>query len=468
MITAETVNGIVRFQANGLPVVSLYCHVDPGASQREVRARVDSLLDQIRPLAKDRALDHRYRLSVRADIERIKDALGSERRPSGTIAIFCCSGRDLYEEITLPRRVREQVMVDATASARPMLAVLGEYYRSCVLVVNREDAPVWEMYQDEMREVETVTDPLRKAGNTGTRAEDRIQNRVDEQSKRHFRRVTQVIDQLLHTDGYDVLVIGGHEYELGEFFRLLPHELRGRVAGTFSADPAATPVAEIRRSAQGVVQRYQREQDQRLVDQVLELAAAGGLAALGPEDCLWAGSMSAIDTLLVRDGTTLLGVLCDESRWLAASGDSARYAGSAPVIPLTSWTSWRRPSSRPAAWPGRSPRTSCQRSTPRRRSCGSRPRRRAASHEYRRAHRRAAARRGKPDPHRHLPSTDGIWPVARRKANMPLSLALLIFCPRKVRVSSVENVPERKYALAGVSTSICPACAAWSACTPRS
>ena len=71
------------------------------------------------------------------------------------------------------------------------------------------------MYQDEMREVETVTDPLRKAGNRGTRAEDRIQNRVDEQSKRHFRRVAQVIGQLLRTDRYDVLVVGGHEYELG-------------------------------------------------------------------------------------------------------------------------------------------------------------------------------------------------------------------------------------------------------------
>ncbi len=93
MITAETVNGIVRLQGNGLPVVSVYCRVDPGASQREVRARVDSLLDQIRPLAKDRALDHRYRLSMRADIERIKDALGSERWRRGTVAVFSCSGR---------------------------------------------------------------------------------------------------------------------------------------------------------------------------------------------------------------------------------------------------------------------------------------------------------------------------------------------------------------------------------------
>ena len=328
MIAAERVNGIVRFQANGLLVVSLYCRVDPGASPREVRARVDSLLDQIRPLAKDRDLDHRYRLSVRTDIERIKDALGSERGGPGTIAIFSCSGRDLYEEIPLPRRVREQVMVDATPLVRPMLAVLGEYYRSCVLVLNREQAPVWEMYQDEMREVETVTDPLRKAGNTGgSRAEDRIQNRVDEQSKRHFRRVAQVIDQLLRTDGYDVLVVGGHEYELGEFFRLLPHELRGRVAGTFSADPVATPVAEVRSSAESVMRHYQREQDRRLVDRVLELTAAGGLAALGPESCLWAGSVSAIDTLLVRDGATLPGVVCDESRWLAASGDICPVCG---------------------------------------------------------------------------------------------------------------------------------------------
>ena len=43
MITAETVNRIVRFQADGLPVVSLYCRIDPGASPREVHSRVDQI-----------------------------------------------------------------------------------------------------------------------------------------------------------------------------------------------------------------------------------------------------------------------------------------------------------------------------------------------------------------------------------------------------------------------------------------
>lgn len=93
-----------------------------------------------------------------------------------------------------------------------------------------------------------------------------------------------MIDHLLRSDGYDILVVGGHEYELGEFFRFLPHEPRGRVAGTFSADPVATPVAEIRSSAEGVMRH---EQDQRLVAHFLELTSVGGLAAVGPEDCLW-------------------------------------------------------------------------------------------------------------------------------------------------------------------------------------
>jgi peptide chain release factor subunit 1 len=63
-------------------------------------------------------------------------------------------------------------MLDATPLAWPMLAVLGEYCRACVLVIDRTSALVGEMYQDEMREVETVRDLLRRAGNTG--AEGRV------------------------------------------------------------------------------------------------------------------------------------------------------------------------------------------------------------------------------------------------------------------------------------------------------
>jgi hypothetical protein len=82
-------------------VVSLYARVDSGPDgQREVRTRVSSLLDEIRPLAKDGIAQHDWRMSLRGDIDRIKTAVGEERWPPAAIAIFACSGRGLYTEAT--------------------------------------------------------------------------------------------------------------------------------------------------------------------------------------------------------------------------------------------------------------------------------------------------------------------------------------------------------------------------------
>jgi peptide chain release factor subunit 1 len=265
---------------------------------------------------------------VRTDIERIKAALGTSRWPPGTVAIFSCSGRDLYEEIPLPRRVREQVIVDATPFARPMLAVLSEYHRACVLVIDKASARVWEVGQDEMREVTRIRDRvLRKPDYAAGLAEDRVRNKEEELVKRHFRRVVKVLEELLRTDGYDVVIIGGHDYEMPEFLRLLPVELRDRVAGTFSIDPATALQAERRDSASAILERYEREQEQRLVSRVLEKAAMGQPAALGLESCLRAGYMAAINTLLVQEGATAPGVVCDESHWLATSGDTCPLCG---------------------------------------------------------------------------------------------------------------------------------------------
>lgn len=328
MITAETVNRILEFHGNGLPVVSLYGRIDPGASPREVHTRMMSLLDQVRPLAKDQTLEHQSRLSVRADIERIKEGVDSNRWPPGAVAIFSCSGRDLYEEVPLPRGVREQVIVDATPFARPMLAVLSEYHRACVLVINKASARVWEIDQDEMREVTKFKDPvLRKPDYAANLAEDRVRNKEEELVKKHYRRAVKVLEDLQQTDGYDIVIIGGHEYEVPEFIQILPNDLRTRVAGTFSVDPTTAPLAEIRSSANSILERYEREEELRLVSEVFEKAAMGQPAALGLESCLQAAPVAAIKTLLVLQGAIAPGVVCDESRWLAASGDICPVCG---------------------------------------------------------------------------------------------------------------------------------------------
>ncbi len=328
MITAETIDHIVRFQGDGLPVISLYARVDPGARRRDLHTRVSSLLDEIRPLGEDTSIERERRLSVRADIKRIKKALGEENWQPEAIAIFSCGARDLYEEVRLPQRVRDRVVVDATPYVRPMLAVLDQYLRSCVVVIDKASARVWEIYQGEMRDVTKVPDRvLRKPDYAAGLAEDRVHHTVDELSKRYDRHVVESLDDLFRADGCDILIVGGHDHEVSEFLEFLPRELRDRVAGSFTIDPAGAPVAEIRRNADSIAARYQRDEEQRLVTEVLEKVAAGGLATADLGTCLWAGTVGAIQTLLVQEGATAPGVVCGQWGWLALSGDFCPLCG---------------------------------------------------------------------------------------------------------------------------------------------
>jgi peptide subunit release factor 1 (eRF1) len=324
MITAETVNRIIQYQGDGLPVVSLYVAIDPGVSQSYVHSHVTSLLDQIDGIAKDRDLGHDPRLSLRGDIERIKERMSEEVWQPKGMAVFSCSGRGFYEEVSLPRGLRDRILIDDAAFVRPMLAVLDEYHRTCVVLVDKEWARAFEVYQDEMHELTTFKDRLGKFDNYAGGDVVRIRT---EQSKRHYRRVAQVLDELFRTQRYDLLVVGGHDFEIPAFLEFLPRDLRERLAGSFPIDPPTATTAQVRSGADAVLQRYESDQEQKAVAEVLDRAAAGGLAAIGVPECLWAGSVAAIQTLLVQEGVTTAGVVCDESGWMALAGDTCPLSG---------------------------------------------------------------------------------------------------------------------------------------------
>jgi peptide chain release factor subunit 1 len=49
-----------------------------------------------------------------------------------------------------------------------------------------------------------------------------------------------------HSEGFDLLAVGGHPYEVSAFTKVLPRSLRERLAGTFSIDARAATPADLR------------------------------------------------------------------------------------------------------------------------------------------------------------------------------------------------------------------------------
>lgn len=332
MITAETIQRVTRFDGGGLPVTSVYLGID--AERRDHRSlpiRASSVLHDLRPMAKDRSLDREARLSVRGDVERIEDEKNTDRPlKRGALAIFSCSGRGFYEEVELPRRVRDRAVLDGTPWVRPMLAVLDEFHRAVALVVDKESAHMWELYQGEMSEIrETTDEALRKPDFAGWHGRDEygVHNRDEELAKRHYRKVATTLDDFVRTGVFELLVVGGHEFEVPGFLEFLPHAMRGSVAGTFATDPRTATIGDIRDKASAIVDRYERDEERGFVTQVLDKHAAGGNAVVGLGDSLWAGSTAAVQRLLVHDEATAPGVVCDESGWLAEAGDTCLVCG---------------------------------------------------------------------------------------------------------------------------------------------
>ncbi|BBJ38713.1 hypothetical protein SSPO_014310 [Streptomyces antimycoticus] len=330
MITQEQVDRVLRLSGNGLPCVSLYVPVLPEQPGRSTfMTRVASLLDGIRPLSLDSSLDHAARLSLREDIVKLEKSLAFEPHQPGAVAVFACSGKDVYEEVWLPRPTRERIVVNSDPYVRPMLAVLDEYDRACAVIVDRGTGEIWEHYLDQARELEAIRDrTLRKPDYAAGLAEDRVRNKADELSKRHFRKLIGELKQLFGRRAFDVLVVGGHSYEVPNFLQFLPRDLRERLIGDFTVDRETATPADIRNRVQNIVADHAHREQRRLVGDILEAKAAGRPpSAVGLDETLWAASLAAVGTLAADEEAAAPGVVCDRDGLLARSGKSCPLCG---------------------------------------------------------------------------------------------------------------------------------------------
>ena len=330
MLQVETVDHILRMRGGGLPVLSLYARFDVD-NRRAFPSRVNEQLHEVRVLTEGSWLDRDARLSLRGDVARIEEAVAQERLHPQAVAFFSCSGRGLFEEVELPRPIRDRNVIDETAWVRPLLAVLDEYHRCRVVVVDRGRARFFDLYQDEMIECGAPLRgrTLRKPDYAAGMREHTTRNKAEQLTKRHYRAVAERLDEEARARRFDIVAVGGHEHEVPEFLAHLPRSVRERVAGTFAVHPREDDLGTIRGRAEAIVQGYERAEEQRLVAEALERAAAGGLAVTGLRDCLWGASVAAVGQLLVQDGYEQAGAVCDTDGYLTVSGVQCPICGRA-------------------------------------------------------------------------------------------------------------------------------------------
>ncbi|MHA6795842.1 baeRF10 domain-containing protein [Pseudonocardia bannensis] len=330
MLTVDTLQRITEFNGDGLPVLSVYARVNP-ANRTDYQSQVGSLLHQMRAVADDPDLSHEAMVSLRDDIAAIKAASEQPQPDALGVAYFCCSGRGLFEQVELPRPVRERIVVDQTPWVQPLTLVLEEYHRLRIAVVDRANAHFWDLYQDEIEDRGRLRDKhLRKPDYAYGDREYETRNKVETLARKHYRKVVEQLAEDARNREFDLLAVGGHEEELPEFVDFLPRDLRDKLAGTFQVDPNVAANSDrgvLVERARAILEKWERAEEERLVAETYERRAMRAPAAIGLPECLWGATTAAIDLLLVQEGAQAPGVVCDESGWLGLRGDTCPICG---------------------------------------------------------------------------------------------------------------------------------------------
>jgi peptide chain release factor subunit 1 len=319
MLTRSDLEVLGRFQSQHHLATTLYLPLDVEQPPRypivlrDLARRCEAELERTRQ-------PHKLLASAREDLARLERyvSIDLDRTSALGLAAFCCSGERYWQAFRLPVSLPARLIQEPAFYVRPLAAILDEYRRIMLALINRRRARLFQIQMGEVREqreiVSEVPSKVREGGYAGY-AERSIRGHIEDHVRRHFEQAAAAIFEVFQEQGFEWLVLGGAEPTLSEFGALLHPYLRERLRATLTINVDASP-PEVIEAGRGLERRLKAERDAELMNRLKEGLFPGGWAVSGPSETLQLLAQGLVRTLIVRPGFSRPGVWCPRCRLL--------------------------------------------------------------------------------------------------------------------------------------------------------
>jgi peptide subunit release factor 1 (eRF1) len=311
MLTHERIRQLEGFDGRGARVLSVYLNTDPARQARSsYRVVFQDLIKQVRePLAK------RAREALMTEVVRAEEWLETREQRGNGVALFTCTPRGLWQAYYLPVAPRDHVVYDVKPDVSLLLEVVDDYERYAVALVDKERARLFTVYLGEIEERDALRDEVPGNTDVGGVSQSHFQRHRELHVHWHLKRVAEHLTRLFYGRPFDRLVLAGPEEVTSDLQRLLPRALTHRVVARIPADIAADKRELLDRTME-VERRVERDLEERLLDDLFEMAGAQGRAIYGLEPTLESLWLGEVQTLVVADGADVSGSECPNCRRL--------------------------------------------------------------------------------------------------------------------------------------------------------
>src|SRR5882724_2632346 len=243
--------------------------------------------------------------SVREDLQKILQvAEGLQGNHSRGRVIFACREHGIWRELEVPPRLgRSQITVNSRFHLRPLVAAQSGLPRTCIALVNRQKARIFELRQGELTQKPDLefgesSHATRSDGFMGYDAGHR-ERHVENEMMHHFKQFAESLLLVLARDKFDALLIGCHDDAWPELGPHLHANLKQRLLGRFLVDPGAASAEEVRVHANRILAEAKLSSERTLLQEVIGEAQRNARGAVGLRHVLTALERQEVQTLIV-------------------------------------------------------------------------------------------------------------------------------------------------------------------------
>ena len=314
LLTRNLVESLAGFEAKGRPVTSVYLGFELSREHR--RAALAHLKDLVGKNW-DKILNGRPReekSAIKNDVNAFLQFL--EKMPKvevSGLAMYSCSQAGFFETIGVDLPFEPQLVVADRPAVAPLVAALDEFKRIAVCLVDRRGARLYEYFMGRMKEVGVFSDDVpgrvRVGGWLGYE-ESRISRHVHEHESFHLKNIADILFEQFKLRGFDWLFLGVRQELRDEVERALHTYVHERLKGYIDADVTASS-DEVKKLTYKKAERLKAEENRSLAQRLVDAAASGAKAVTGIKSVLDALNRGSVATLLVREGFSAKGRLCE-------------------------------------------------------------------------------------------------------------------------------------------------------------
>jgi peptide subunit release factor 1 (eRF1) len=287
---------LAALEPSPFPVISLYLSLSSNQVGREEHQQF------IRKVFNERgkgfAEESPERESFNKDVARIQDYLEKNNAAEGqAVAIFACSGSDLFEAIPLEAPITEHsLFISSVPHLYPLAKLVENYPRYAAVMLDTNKARIFVFGTSTEREETIVGEKTRRTSKGGW-SQARYQRRADNFHMHHIKEVVETLDKIMREEALEHIVVSGAEVAMPILREHLPKHLADKVLEIGPHEDKESGSFVQRTMA--ALREKDAETDVEKVQELMDAWRSGGLGVAGPEATLSAFQLGQVEELII-------------------------------------------------------------------------------------------------------------------------------------------------------------------------